>query len=324
MCTPSAAAGSRWTPAAAGLEAWLIFGAAGFTQQFSSSVRVRVGPRGLGGRPARHGEGSARFTRVLPRVGDPVHLWVVLVAVLLAERRRVRPGHRRLVPALLRSAAPSRALAPLSALPHTRRVSGRTCCRYEGRCEIQLGVLQETSVGDGWDYYEVSFTARLYHNRTDIESPLAVIANEWGSEEVNGKWPGYDGPTGDGFQVTDEAGRERAAETYRRSVIDCCTSPGSGAVWEYTNSAACAATSAPKCNTSTLPEDYLFPGGGGGEWKGVHSFGCGNFTNIAEFSIESVEKRALYRFFGVWLENSEHVRSNRAVPGVLQPDGLQA
>jgi hypothetical protein len=184
-------------------------------------------------------------------------------------------------------------------------------------------VLQETSVGDGWDYYEVSFTARLYHNRTDIESPLAVIANEWGSEEVNGKWPGYDGPTGDGFQVTDEAGRERAAETYRRSVIDCCTSPGSGAVWEYTDSAACAAASAPKCNTSTLPEDYLFPGGGGGEWKGVHSFGCGNFTNIAEFSIESVEKRALYRFFGVWLENSEHVRSNRAVSGVLQPDGLQ-
>eukprot|EP01046_Picozoa_sp_COSAG06_P028045 COSAG06_NODE_2505_length_6750_cov_3.393926_7_plen_416_part_00 len=90
------------------------------------------------------------------------------------------------------------------------------------------------------------------------------------------------------------------------------------------HSAACAAASAPKCNTSTLPEDYLFPGGGGGEWKGVHSFGCGNFTNIAEFSIESVEKRALYRFFGVWLENSEHVRSNRAVSGVLQPDGLQA
>jgi len=152
-------------------------------------------------------------------------------------------------------------------------------------------VLQEISGGsEGWDTYAVSFTTRFYHNRTDIESPLAVIANEWGSEDSNILWPGSEG-----YDSTDEAGLNTGAETYRRSVIDCCTSPGSGAVWGYTDSASCAAASAPKCNASTLPEDYLFTGGGGGEWKGVHTFGCGTSVNIAELAIEHVWRNVQFK-----------------------------
>lgn len=128
-----------------------------------------------------------------------------------------------------------------------------------GVCEVYSGTLREV-VGEQDSYY-VTFSTRFYHERTDIESPLNVMSNEWGD------------PDGSVWTGADWAASEKESESYRRSVIDCCGSPGSGAVWGYTDGAACDST--PRCNTSALDtvEDYLFTEGSA--HKGVHSFGCG-------------------------------------------------
>ena len=200
---------------------------------------------------------------------------------------------------------------------------------YEGSCEITAGLLQEISGGsEGWDAYAVSFTTRLHHNRTDIESPLAVLANEWGNEDASVQWPGSET-----YDQTDEPGKNTGAETYRRSVIDCCTTPGSGAVWGYTDSTACSAASAPKCNASTLPEDYLFADGSA--WKGVHRLvRCTKPSFSMQFFVLGGEN-CLFRgenclFQGenglFWSENWSVLMQLRlrAVPRMLQPDGLRA
>ena len=128
-----------------------------------------------------------------------------------------------------------------------------------GVCEVYSGTLREV-VGEQDSYY-VTFSTRFYHERTDIESPLNVMSNEWGD------------PDGSVWTGADWAASEKESESYRRSVIDCCGSPGSGAVWGYTDGAACDST--PRCNASALDavEDYLFTEGSA--HKGVHSFGCG-------------------------------------------------
>jgi hypothetical protein len=98
-------------------------------------------------------------------------------------------------------------------------------------------------------------------------SPLNVVAVQW--SEV------YDGETS-----------EKVAETYRRSIIDCCAagsladpfatpanisrSPGlgAGAVWGYSDSDACQAPSMPQCSPKWLHDDLYK------DTHPTHSFTC--------------------------------------------------
>jgi hypothetical protein len=128
-----------------------------------------------------------------------------------------------------------------------------------GECEIMSGTFRE-QVGGDQDYFYISFNTRFYHDRTDIESPLTALSNEWG-----------DADHGSVYTDPDWQAAERQAESYRRSVIDCCGQTPNGAVWGYEDSAACAAT--PKCSQTSLgmSEDYLFLDSA---HQGVHTFGC--------------------------------------------------
>ncbi len=127
-----------------------------------------------------------------------------------------------------------------------------------GECEILSGTFREEVLEQ--DHFYVSFNTRFYHSRTDIESPLTALSNEWGDAEH-----------GSLYTDPDWQAAERQAESYRRSVIDCCADPGNGALWGYEDSAACSAT--PKCSQISLNavEEYLFLDSA---HQGVHTFGC--------------------------------------------------
>jgi hypothetical protein len=129
-----------------------------------------------------------------------------------------------------------------------------------GECEVLSGTFREQTGGEK-DIFYVSFNTRFYHDRTDIESPFTVLSNEWGHPDH-----------GATYSDVDWQAAERRAESYRRSIIDCCGDPGSGSVWGYEDSATCAAT--PKCSQTHIGnvEDALFLGGLGKD--GVHTFGC--------------------------------------------------
>ena len=132
----------------------------------------------------------------------------------------------------------------------------------EGQCEITEGTVREID-GDNHRYL-VSFKTHFYHNRTDIENPISAMSNEWGDPDWGSEYSSWG-------NSSDWQTNERNAETYRRSVIDCCGEPGNGAVWGYNDGPACNAT--PKCSTESLNqvEHLLFLDSA---WQGVHTFGC--------------------------------------------------